>query len=329
MTLLRSPYKSIRVGVLRGGPSHEYDVSLKTGAYVLEHMPHPFEAQDILISRDGAWHAGGFTKTPEKALSQIDVVFNALHGGYGEDGKVQAILRTLGKYHTGSETLPSSMSMNKGITKNIFGKAGIKTPFSLILKPKDNTRRRVIEVFQSFPQPSIVKPLSGGSSLSTSIARDFATFEKAVESAFRHSGAVLIEEYISGLEATCGVLDSSDRTSAEALIPIAIFTSPDIPLFNYESKYGAGEMIDITTRYFSAFELAEIQRLAILAHLELGLRHYSRSDFIVTKNRGIYALETNSLPALTPHALYTKSLEASKVSFPEFLHRVISGALVS
>jgi D-alanine-D-alanine ligase len=329
MTLLYAPNKTVRVGVLRGGPSHEYDVSLKTGAHVLEHMPDPYSAQDILISRDGDWHSGGFTKTPEKILSQVDVVFNALHGGYGEDGKVQSILRTLGKPHTGSETLPSAISMNKHLTKNVYRLHGIKTPVSIVLQPKDNTHRRIVEIFQTFPQPAIVKPLSGGSSQSIAVVQDFLSFEKAIEQAFRHSGAVLVEEYIVGLEATCGTLDNEDATQIEALLPVAVFPNNKKAFFDYDSKYeGEESLVDTTTRYFTNDQLSEIQRLATLAHIALDLRQYSRSDFIVTKNRGIYILETNSLPALLPNALYTKSLEASNIDFKDFLSRIIGRAVV-
>ncbi len=329
MTLLYSPNKTIRVGVLRGGPSHEYDVSLKTGAHVLEHMPDPYSAQDILISRDGDWHSNGLTKNPEKILSQVDVVFNALHGGYGEDGKVQSILRTLGKPHTGSQTFQSSVSMNKSLTKNIYRLHGMKTPVSLVLHPKDNTHSRIVEIFQTFPQPAIVKPLSGGSSQAIAVVQDFLSFEDAIEHAFRHSGAVLVEEYIAGLEATCGTLDSEDGEELEALLPIAIFPANIKAFFDYDSKYGEGQgSFDTTTRYFTNDQLTEIQKYAIDAHMALGLRQYSRTDFIVSKKRGIYLLETNSLPALLPNALYTKSLEASNVEFRDFLTRILNKAII-
>lgn len=329
MTLLSAPHKTIRVGVLRGGPSHEYDVSLRTGAHVLEHMPDPYSAQDILITRDGDWHSGGFTRNPEKILSQVDVVFNALHGGYGEDGKVQSVLRTLRKPHTGSKTLPSAISMNKNLTKNIYRLHGIKTPISIVLQPKDNTHPRIVEIFQTFPQPAIVKPLSGGSSQAIAVVQDFLSFEYAIEQAFRHSGAVLVEEYIAGLEATCGTLDSEDGEEIEALIPVAVFPQSQKPFFDYDCKYEGGEgVFDTTTRYFTNEQLTEIQRLAILAHIALDLRQYSRSDFILTKNRGIYMLETNSLPALLPNALYTKSLEASHIEFRDFLARILNKSLI-
>jgi D-alanine-D-alanine ligase len=316
----------IKVGILRGGPSHEYEVSLKTGANVLANLSEQYLPQDIFISRDGDWHIDGRVRTPEKALSQVDVVFNALHGKYGEDGKVQKILDALKKPYTGSQSFQSSLGMHKGLTKKVFELHGIKSPHYIELKPRDNSWNRIVEIFQSFPQPSIVKPISGGSSVATTIARDFATFEKAVENAFRHSGGVIVEEFIQGREATCGILDSADSKQAYALFPIEIIAPKEKTFFDYDAKY-ANVSQEVCPSDFDVNTKKEIQELALAMHMALGLRHYSRSDFIISPNRGIYALETNSLPGLTAESLYPKSLYAAQISFPEFLDHVLKLAL--
>jgi len=316
--------RSIRVGVLRGGPSHEYDVSLKTGAHVLEHLPVPFAAKDILISREGEWHIDGAPRSPARALAQVDVVFNALHGKYGEDGKVQHMLKAFGVPFTGSHALSSALGMHKGLSKKMYEIHNIKTPISVVLSPQDNTWNRIVEVFQSFPQPSIIKPISGGSSRATTIAKDFNSFEKAVERAFKQGSSVLVEEYIVGREATCGVLDSLDNTKAFALFPIEIVT-PNQKIFN-DPDLLDGENQEICPSTFSHEIKTELQNLALLSHMALGLRHYSRSDFIVSQ-RGIYILETNSLPGLTSQSLYPRSLSAAGVTFPEFLQHVLVSTL--
>ena len=151
----------IRVGVLRGGPSQEYDISLKTGAHVLKNIPEGYEPVDIFISRNGEWHVGGRIKTPDKIIPHIDVVFNALHGEYGEDGKVQNILQTFGTPFTGSRSFSSALGMNKNLSKALFRYHNLKTPEYIVLHPKDNTYRSLISIFQSFPQPSVIKPVSG------------------------------------------------------------------------------------------------------------------------------------------------------------------------
>ncbi len=315
----------IKVGVLRGGPSHEYEISLQTGAHVLQNLPKEYLPQDIFISRDGDWHSNGIVRSPSKLVSQVDVIFNALHGKYGEDGKVQAILEGLNKPYTGSKSFGSALGMHKGLAKRMFGEKSIKTPYHIILSPKDNVQNRVIEIFQSFPQPSIIKPLKGGSSLATTYANDFSTFEKALELAFRHSGLVLVEEYISGQEATCAVIDNSGGERAYALFPIEIVSGDSKKIFDYESKCEPRDNLCLNS--FSAEIKKALQDLSLGMHMALGLRHYSRSDFIISPTRGIYALETNSLPALTNKSAFYKSLENAGISFSDFLSHILKLAI--
>jgi len=320
-----SERRKIRVGVLRGGPSDEYGVSLQTGAKVLENLPAQYIPQDIFISRDGAWHMGGIVRPPEKVLAQVDVVFNALHGAYGEDGKVQNLLETYGVPFTGSRSLPSSLSMHKGLAKKIFLQHGIKTPFSVVITPRDATARRVIELFQSFPQPAIIKPVSGGSSMGITIAKDFLSFEQGIEEAFRRSGGAILEEYVRGQEASCTVIGNA-QGGLYSLFPVEITTSPDKDFFDYESKYELPINHACPGNFSSDIKNA-IQNIALDAHRALGLRHYSQSDLIVTQNRGIYLLEVNSLPGLTEKSLLPVSLASAGVSFPDFLHHTLTLAL--
>jgi D-alanine-D-alanine ligase len=316
----------VRVGVLRGGPSNEYAVSLDTGAHVLNHMPGKYIPLDILVSKEGDWHVGGFTRRPEQVLRHVDVIFNALHGKYGEDGKVQSLLEMHKIPFTGSGSLASSIGMHKGLSKKMYEKFGIKTPAHIVINHKNHTNKYIVEVFRSFPQPSIVKPITGGSSLGVTLARDFFSFQKAIENAFRHSHGVIIEEYISGREATCGVLESRNGTNTFALLPVEIVKHEHKDFFDYESKYDA-PVQEFCPSTFDESTKTKLQHLAIDAHHALGLTHYSRSDFIVNTDRGIYILETNSLPGLTPNSLYPKALSASGVTAPEFLDHVLELAL--
>lgn len=317
--------RKIRVGVLRGGPSDEYDVSLKTGARVLEHLPQSYAPLDIFISRDGAWHFGGVVRPPEKILSQVDVIFNALHGAYGEDGKVQALLERFGVPFTGSLSFPSSLSMHKGLSKKIFEQHSIKTPVSVVIRPKDATARRVVELFQSFPQPAIIKPVSGGSSVGITIAKDFRSFEQGIEEAFRRSGGAILEEYIRGQEASCAVVGNASG-GLYSLLPVEIVSSSEKDFFDYESKYELESEHAIPGNFSSEIKNS-IQNIALVAHNALGLRHYSQSDFIITPNRGIYLIEVNSLPGLTDKSLLPKSLSALGVSFADFLDHTLTLAL--
>jgi D-alanine-D-alanine ligase len=316
-----------KVAVLRGGPSSEYDISLITGGAVLEHLPEKYKAHDILIDKKGVWHREGMPRTPEKALAGMDVVINAMHGEFGEDGKVQQILDKLGVPYTGSKALASALGMNKMLSKKAFIAAKILTPESLYVEVGDDLKADAEEIFKSFPLPVVVKPNAAGSSVGISIARDFDSLLAGLKKAAKVSKNILIEQYIEGREATCGVIEKFRDQDIYSLLPIEIIPRQGQTFFDYESKYSDNKGAqEICPGNFDQKTTKLIQDMAINAHKALGMRHYSRSDFIVTP-RGVYILEINSLPGLTPQSLLPKSLEAVASSFPQFLEHLIGLAL--
>ena len=318
-----------RVGVIRGGPSGEYSVSLQTGRAVLKNLPEEkYSAHDILISRDGTWHMHGIPRDPHQILKHLDVVFNALHGEYGEDGKLQLLLDSFGIPYTGSGALASAVGMNKILSKGVFTKEGINTPRHFIIEEEENNDKNLSHVLSDFPSPSyIVKPVDAGSSLGMSIAKDLNSLDSAVREALKYSRKVLIEEFVYGREATCGVVDSSRGDDPYALLPVEIIPN-DGRFFDYEAKY-AGESQEICPGNFTPEEQKEIQNIAVLAHKALGLRHYSRADMIITPQNGVYLLEVNTLPGLTSTSLFPKSLEAVGCTMSEFLDHLVTLALQS
>ncbi len=315
----------IRVGVLRGGPSSEYDVSLKTGASVLKHLPEEYYAHDIFISKDGSWHKGGIVYSPGEIIKHLDVVFNALHGEYGEDGRVQHLLDTFAMPYTGSGYLASALGMNKALAKKVFTEHGIKTPLHKTLSKGGYTHADVLHIFKTFPMPAVVKPVRAGSSIGVSIARTVHELEEALKKAFEYDTEALIEEYISGREATCGVIEGFRGEALYSLLPVEIAHNSSSGLFDYEAKY-AGKSKEICPGNFTKVELKKIQDTSVAVHRALGLRHYSRSDFIVHPKRGVYILETNTLPGLTEESLFPLSLKAVGSSLPEFLGHVLEMA---
>jgi D-alanine-D-alanine ligase len=323
------------VGVLRGGPSNEYDVSLQTGGSVLKALQsfnqtagEKYQPHDIFISKSGVWHLGGFEKNPEQILKHLDVVFNALHGEYGEDGKVQQILDIHKIPYTGSGALASALAMNKVLTKKKFAEHNIKSPFYTVVKDGENIHERALHIFKSFPHPAIVKHATSGSSVGVSKVHTFAELEEAIHEALRFSETVLIEEFIKGREATCGVIDSFRDKQTYVLLPVEIIAPDDSSFFDYQAKYG-GKSKEICPGNFTSEESAIIQNLSEKIHKALGLRHYSRSDFIISSRRGIYALEVNTLPGLTSESLLPKSLNAVGSNLASFLDHVIGLALRS
>ena len=318
----------IIVGVLRGGPSSEYEVSLKTGASVLKNLNRErYEPRDILIAKDGAWHMDGFRRGEDYILHRVDVVFNALHGEYGEDGKVQRIMEHFGAPFTGSLSLPSAIAMNKVMTKNNVAGTSVRLPRHIVIENSDeNLERKIIDAWKTFTQPSVVKPMALGSSVGVGIARDFPTLRALILGVLKKSDGAMVEEYIQGREATCGVVENFRGEEIYQLLPVEIIPPPERDFFDYQAKY-SGISREICPGNFSAEEKKEIQQAARLVHKTLGLGHYSRSDFIVSPKRGIYFLEVNTLPGLTSESLFPKSLVAIGCSLPDFLEHLIMLAL--
>ncbi len=317
-----------RIGVLRGGPSSEYEVSLKSGASVLKNLSDKYQPIDIFIDKEGTWHIEGIPHRPEQVFKKVEIIFNALHGEYGEDGKVQQILETHNVPFNGSGSLSSALAMNKVTAKKIYAREGIKTPYFKVVKisPEDDLNEVALGIFQSFPFPVIIKPVGAGSSVGVSLVKSYEELLKTISEAALKFSELLIEEYIQGREATVGVIDNFRNQAIYSLPVIEIRPPQEKDFFDLEAKY-SGKSEEICPGNFSLEEKKELEHLAARAHQALGLRHYSRSDFIVHPRRGIYILETNTLPGLTEESLFPKALQAVGSSLPEFLEHVITIAM--
>jgi len=320
----------IRVGVLRGGPSSEYDVSLKSGQVVLKFLsPEKYQVLDILIDKDGIWHKNGIPAKPEDIFRSTDVIFNALHGEYGEDGKVQQLMDHFSVKYTGSKALASAIGMNKLLAKKILKENNIKTPAYLIFrKGETDISDMAHKIFRSMLIPVIIKPTDRGSSVGLTKAATIKEMELGLEKVFAVSETAIVEEFIRGREATCGVVDQYRGQKIYSLLPVEIIISDKERVFDFEQKY-SGNAREICPGNFSKEEKDYIQNTSVKVHKLLGLSHYSRSDFIVTAKRGIFFLEVNTLPGLTETSLLPKSLEAIGMSLNQFLDHVIQLALKS
>jgi D-alanine-D-alanine ligase len=249
-------------------------------------MPEHYSGHDIFISKDGTWHYDGFERSPERALKHIDVVFNGLHGEYGQDGKVQKLLDMLGMRYTGSGALASAISMNKALSKIAFEKNGIKTPYSMTVHSADPLKDKIQQAFKSFSLPIIVQPATGSASGGMSIVQNINHLLPAIEKAFSYSPTVLLEEYIQGKPASCAIADHFRGQKTYSFLPIE--TYPD---------------------RFSTDEKTDIQRLAQLVHQSLGLRHYSQTDMIVSPTHGVYVIKVNTLPEMTLNHIFHNHLK--------------------
>ncbi len=313
------------VGVLRGGPSSEHEVSLASGHAIIANLSKErFTVRDIYIDRQGSWYERGRPITPERVLSAVDVVVIGLHGDYGEDGEVQKLLERYGVPYTGSDSFASFVAMHKVMAKEKAKDAGLRTPAYRFIESsasRTEVERQLSEVVRTFPQPVVVKPVRGGSSVGVTFTTGYAPLHTAVTGLFAQGAhGVLVEECIKGTEATAGVVEGLRGEALYALPPIEIIPPPG-DFFSYAAKY-SGTSRELVPGRFTKQVNEELSRQARLMHDALELRHYSRSDFIIT-SKGIYYIETNSLPGLTSESLLPKSLAAVGVSFEEFLSHIL------
>ncbi len=319
----------LRIAVLRGGPSSERNVSMKTGSSILKNLsPDKYVIYDVVILKNDDWIVGGVLVKPETFLINIDLIINALHGEYGEDGKIQKILDRFSIPYTGSGSLSSAFGMNKQISKEIYRREGIKTPYSELIRSNEIDETAIYKIFKTFLFPCIVKTVNGGSSIGVKIVKNLEELKNTINEFSQIYDLFLIEEFIKGREATCGVVEKFRGKEVYSLLPVEIITAQEKKFFDFESKYNSNTQ-ELSLGRFTKSESEEIQKLAIEAHKVLGLRHYSRSDFIVHPKRGVYILETNTLPGMTEESLFPKSLEAVGSNLEEFLDHLIELALNS
>ncbi|HQU07651.1 MAG TPA: ATP-grasp domain-containing protein [Candidatus Paceibacterota bacterium] len=312
------------VGVLRGGPSREHEVSLASGHSILSNLsPERYTARDIFIDKQGTWHVAGRPVEPHRALRQVDVVLNALHGEYGEDGEVQKVLERNGVPYTGADSFASYLAAHKALAKERAREVGLKTPRYTLIEARTGDDRHIVESVRSFSQPMVVKPLRWGSSIGVSVVTGYAKlYEAVVDLLARGAGGVLVEEYIRGREATVGVVENLRGEELYTPPPVEIVPPEKEEFFSYSAKYSGGAR-EVCPAPFTRAISNELMQAARTVHTALGARHYSRSDFIVAPN-GVYYLETNTSPGLTNESILPKSLAAAGISLPYFFEHLVN-----
>ena len=257
-----------------------------------------------------------FGEHVEDICRYADICFLALHGGDGENGKVQAAFDLLGIKYTGTGYLGSAVAMNKGITKSIFLNHDVCTPAGECFVPEDMKSGR-IAMWDHFP--CVVKPCSGGSSVGVSIVEDRADFLKAMEEAFRFETEVLVEQYVKGREFSVGVIDG------KALPIIEII--PKCGFYDYVNKYQAGRTEEVCPAQLDEKTTALIQGEAEKAYKALQLEAYARIDFLLDKDGKTYALEANTLPGMTSASLIPQEAQAVGIGYEELCDKIIEVSL--
>jgi D-alanine-D-alanine ligase len=248
-------------------------------------------------------------------IRDVDVVFLALHGGAGEDGRVQAVLDLAGMAYTGSNHIASAAAMDKDLSKRLFRAAGVPTADWLMAPVLAH------DVAETLGWPVVVKPNKQGSTVGLSVVREAAALADAIELAGRYDDEVMVERFIPGRELTVGVLEG------EALPVGEIITRSG--LFDYESKYQAGAAQEIFPAELSLEKTAGIQRLAVRAHAALKLGEYSRIDFRMDPDEEFWCLEANSLPGMTSGSLLPQAAKVAGIDFPRLVERICRAALLA
>ena len=248
----------------------------------------------------------------------IDVVLIALHGTWGEDGRIQGLLDTIGVPYTGSGVLASALAMDKEVAKQILAAAGMDVPRGVVVR---GITGQDLDLARSVGIPAFVKPVGSGSSVGASIVKSDAQLAPAIESAQRYDERVLVEEHLRGRELTVAVIGNDELTP---LPLIEIVTKREF--FDYSAKYDAGESEEICPADVPPDVAKRAQELAVKAHRALHCRGMSRTDFVWAGDRMV-ALEVNTIPGMTANSLLPKAARAAGIGFGDLLARFIDWAL--
>ncbi|MBO4383938.1 MAG: D-alanine--D-alanine ligase [Clostridia bacterium] len=343
----------MKIAVLCGGISPERDVSLSTGSQVAMALkkkghsvalidsaadyPDGFDALFTAEARGAGTgigesapdisslltRGGYFGKNVVEILKSADIVFNAMHGAAGEDGTLQASLDLMGIKYTGSGAKGCSVSMDKTVTKRMLAPVkNVRMPRGIHvmrdefgLDPQNTLKTVITEV----GLPLVVKPACGGSSVGVSIVNDAAELKKAFELSLSYEPKAVVEEFVDGREFSCGVLGDT------ALPPIEI--KPRSGFYDYRNKYQQGLTEEICPAHISERAANEMKLAALTVHRELGLSAYSRTDFRMTSDGVIYALEANTLPGMTAMSLIPQEAAAVGIGFGELCETIIAESL--
>ena len=337
-----------RVAVLMGGESQERDVSRVTGVAVAKALAKRGHAVTLLDTNEGvlALPAGDApaigARPPEieapaaalapagattittltGSLSGADAVFIALHGGWGEDGTIQAFFELAGIPYTGSGVLGSSLAMNKDRAKRVFRASGIKTPDWAFVNLSEGifpAEEDLEEIVESLGDDLVVKPNAEGSTVGLSRARSLEELAAGVELAARYGPEILVEKFVPGRELTVGVL-------GEEALPVVEIV-PEGGLYTYEAKYTKGKSRYVVPAALPD-ELTEgIQEAAVAAFEVLGCAGFARVDFRLSPDGEYECLEVNTIPGMTPLSLVPMAAKAAGISFEELVDHIVELAI--
>lgn len=307
------PFAGKRVAVVMGGLSAEREVSLNTGLGVLAAL------------QEKGWDAVAIDWKPGTSLARLlessgaHVVWNALHGTYGEDGAVQGLCACLQLPCTGSGILASALAMDKVMSKRIFESNKVPTPRWQLLPhdgPADGSDAPA--VLASFPLPCVIKPANEGSSVGVSIVEDRAQLAAATAAARQFHGAVIAEDYIAGTEVFVGILDGRVLGSVEV--------RPATKFYDYEAKYKRNDTTYLVPPELPADVIARAEQFALAAYNALGCSGHARPDLRISTTGEAFVLEVNTLPGMTKTSLLPKIAKSIGMDYATLCEQILASA---
>lgn len=301
--------KDKHIIVLMGGPSAEAEVSRRTGAAIAE----------ALISK--GYDVSTLELNPRTVLQDIenlkgDVVFNAIHGRYGEDGALQGVLEMAEIPYTGSGIMAHSVGMNKKVSKDVFKGAQIPTATSASYNGHLQSKEDIIKDIEAkFSLPVVLKPATQGSSIGVTIVKEQHQLADAVAEALKYDPILVVEQFLNGREFTVSVLDGK----AMAVIEIR----PHSGEYDYASKYTSGATDYLVPAPISADMTKQMQAIGELVYREVQASGVIRVDVMTDDKDNIYVLEYNSVPGMTATSLVPKAAKEVGLDFPELCEKIL------
>ena len=312
MELLKKQRQNCKIVVVMGGTSTEAEVSRRTGKAIL----------DALLSKN--YNAEPLELNPQTFAADIKasncgIVFNAVHGLYGEDGQLQGTLDMLKIPYTGSNVLAAALTMDKTMTKRVLTSAGITTPKFAVYRAVDKNKNLAAVIEEKFGLPVVIKAPSQGSSIGVEIVENAEEISAAIENSFKYGDEILVEEFINGRELTVAVFGNEDKAKALPIIEITTTTGR----YDYETKYKKGASTHICPAELDAELTEKVQALAISAFKICKCAGVARIDMMLSAENVPYVIEINSVPGMTETSLVPDAARAAGIEFPALCEKIL------
>ena len=302
--------KNTKIAVLMGGPSSEAEISRRSGKNVFNALKNLDYVNAELIEVD---------ENIAKTLRDkgIEVVYNAMHGKFGEDGCIQGMLEVMGIPYTGCGVMASSVCMNKEFTKNVLKEAGIPLIKSVLVRKDESYKEKI----KGLKYPFMLKPVSEGSSLGMYKVNTPDEMEECFKKSLEYGQDVMVEEYLEGKSVTVGVLEDGEKMFATEILEFRTKTE----WYDYEAKYTAGMTEFVLPAELSEEMTKKVKQIAIDAFNACACRGLSRVDFLVTKDMP-YVLEINTSPGMTDLSDLPAQSKAMGIDYDTLVQIILNGA---